>query len=159
MQICPDCVYLPLVSVCTAGTSIVSWTAIIACNLHRIRRGNSVLISNKAGRVSICSTDSDLTAEQNDRFSCRVLNRQNLQGFSLFYFLCALNSISSKCSLFICSVCFITPLPNTPSRKIASSFQVNLHSLCFLCHRIHVAHAKVQLDQKRSVIFHKDSTY
>ena len=46
----------PSVSVCSAGTGIVPCVAIIACNLHRICAGNSALISNKAGRVSIGST-------------------------------------------------------------------------------------------------------
>lgn len=45
----PACVYLPSVSACTTGTSIVPCVAIIACNLHRIRAGNSALISNNAG--------------------------------------------------------------------------------------------------------------
>lgn len=94
----------PSVSVCTTGTSIVPCVAIIACNLHRIRTGNSALISNKAGK-SLYRLSSYLTAQQNYRFSCGVLN---LQG--VFYFWCAGNTISSKCCLFICLVCFITQL-------------------------------------------------
>lgn len=104
MQICPACVYLLSVSVCTTGTSIVPCVAIIACNLHRIRTGNSALISNKAGK-SLYRLGSYLTAQQNYRFSCGVLN---LQG--VFYFWCAGNTISSECCLFICLVCFITQL-------------------------------------------------
>lgn len=80
MQICPACVHLPSVSVCTTGTSIVLCVAIIACNLHRIRTGNSALISNKAGK-SLYRLSSYLTAQENYRFSCGVLN---LQGVFLF---------------------------------------------------------------------------
>lgn len=83
MQICPACVYLSSVSVCSTGTSIVSCVAIIACNLHRIRTENSALISHKAGR-SLCRPSRYLTAWQNYRFSCGVLN---LQG--VFIFSCA----------------------------------------------------------------------
>lgn len=115
MQICPACVYLPSVSVCTTGTSIVPCVAIIACNLHRIRTGNSALISNKAGK-SLYRLSSYLTAQQNYRFSCGVLN---LQG--VFYFWCAGNTISSKCCLFICLVCFITQLQQPLSAEAASS--------------------------------------
>lgn len=61
-------------------TRIVPCVAIIACNLHRIRTGNSALISNKAGE-SLHRLSSYLTAQQNYRFSCGVLN---LQGVFLF---------------------------------------------------------------------------
>lgn len=81
MQICPACVYLPSVSVCTTGTSIVPCVAIIACNLHRIRTGSSALISNNAGK-SLHRLRSYLTAQQNYRFSCGVLNLQGVFSFS-----------------------------------------------------------------------------
>lgn len=133
MQICPACVYLLSVSVCTTGTSIVRYVAIIACNLHRIRTGNSVLISNKAGK-SLYRLSSYLTAQQNYRFSCEVLN---LQG--VFYFWCTGNTISPKCCLFICLICFITQLEQLLSEKAASSARLICPLLCFLCHRIHVS--------------------
>ena len=80
MQIWPARVYLPSASVCTAGTSIVPCVAIIACNLHRMRTGNSALISDGAGK-SLYRLSSYLTAQQkkkNYRFSCGVLNPQGV---------------------------------------------------------------------------------
>lgn len=79
MQICLAFIY-PSVSVCTTGTSIVPCVAIIACNLHRIRTGNSVPICNNAAK-RLYPLRSYLTAEENYRFSWGVLN---LQGVFLF---------------------------------------------------------------------------
>lgn len=142
MQICPACVYLPSVSVCTTGTSIVPCVAIIACNLHRIRTGNSALISNKAGK-SLYRLRSYLTAQQNYRFSCGVLN---LQG--VFYFWCAGNTISSKCCLFICLVCFITPTLAAPFRECCIFSRANLPSACvsFVTESMY-QHSEVQPDR------------
>lgn len=142
MQICPACVYLPSVSVCTTGTSIVPCVAIIACNLHRIRTGNSALISNKAGK-SLYRLSSYLTAQQNYRFSCGVLN---LQG--VFLFLVWREHYLLQMLLVYLPCLFYNPTLAAPFRGSCIFSRANLPSACvsFVSESMY-QHSEVQPDR------------